>query len=431
MSAEALERSRALLAQGKSGEAVLLLQQAVASGDGAQLQAMLGYALYHNGRIGEAEAMLARAADLYPGVAVIQEALARIRWMGGAGEAFADSFIAAVNAHPADAGMRFRCAELLHLAGYNARAETLLRDGLARDPSNVRLASTLGVLLDETGRFDEALRLNAAVARAHPRALDLLLNLAHTLLRAGKADEAMRAIAAIRRADPDMQLAITYEGMALKQAGDPRHDWLCNYRQHVQAFDIETPPGFSSVAAFNDELAALLRSLMDAQHHPLEQSLRGGSQTSDNLVLSSHPLLQQYFRALEAPVRAYVDGLGNDRDHPLEGSRPEDGGKGRFAFSGCWSVLLRPGGFHVNHTHPAGWISSAYYVSLPPVMSEDSQEGWIKFGEPRWPVPGCSIERVIQPLAGRLVLFPSYMWHGTLPFSSGERLTAPFDVVPA
>ena len=40
------------------------------------------------------------------------------------------------------------------------------------------------------------------------------------------------------------------------------------------------------------------------------------------------------------------------------------------------------------------------------------------------------IERVIQPKEGRLVLFPSYMWHGTIPFSSGERLTAPFDVVP-
>jgi hypothetical protein len=82
----------------------------------------------------------------------------------------------------------------------------------------------------------------------------------------------------------------------------------------------------------------------------------------------------------------------------------------------------------VNHLHPAGWISSAYYVALP---EGAGQEGWIKFGEPRWPTPGCTIEKVIQPQVGRLVLFPSYMWHGTIPFSTGERLTAPFDVVPA
>jgi hypothetical protein len=31
-----------------------------------------------------------------------------------------------------------------------------------------------------------------------------------------------------------------------------------------------------------------------------------------------------------------------------------------------------------------------------------------------------------------LVLFPSFFWHGTVPFTRGERrLTAAFDVVPA
>jgi hypothetical protein len=31
-----------------------------------------------------------------------------------------------------------------------------------------------------------------------------------------------------------------------------------------------------------------------------------------------------------------------------------------------------------------------------------------------------------------LVLFPSYLWHGTMPFETGgRRLTAAFDVVPA
>ena len=66
------------------------------------------------------------------------------------------------------------------------------------------------------------------------------------------------------------------------------------------------------------------------------------------------------------------------------------------------------------------------------LMSDDKvYAGWIKFGEPRWPVPHCTVEKVVQPKEGLLVLFPSYMWHGTIPFSQGDRLTAPFDVVPA
>ena len=36
--------------------------------------------------------------------------------------------------------------------------------------------------------------------------------------------------------------------------------------------------------------------------------------------------------------------------------------------------------------------------------------------------------RLIEPKPGRLVLFPSTMWHGTVPFAAGERLTVAFDV---
>jgi len=37
----------------------------------------------------------------------------------------------------------------------------------------------------------------------------------------------------------------------------------------------------------------------------------------------------------------------------------------------------------------------------------------------------------VKPKPGMLVLFPSYFWHGTVPFEDGgRRLTAAFDVVP-
>jgi Putative 2OG-Fe(II) oxygenase len=37
----------------------------------------------------------------------------------------------------------------------------------------------------------------------------------------------------------------------------------------------------------------------------------------------------------------------------------------------------------------------------------------------------------VQPVLGRLVLFPSYMWHSTVPFRGPTpRTTIAFDVVP-
>ncbi|MEO7635690.1 MAG: putative 2OG-Fe(II) oxygenase, partial [Sphingomicrobium sp.] len=98
-------------------------------------------------------------------------------------------------------------------------------------------------------------------------------------------------------------------------------------------------------------------------------------------------------------------------------------------FSGSWSVRLGHGGFHANHVHPAGWISSALYVALPHDLGRE-EAGYLTLGDPR--APEFEVEmppiRTVEPRPGRLVLFPSYTFHGTRPFGEGERLTVAFDV---
>ena len=60
--------------------------------------------------------------------------------------------------------------------------------------------------------------------------------------------------------------------------------------------------------------------------------------------------------------------------------------------------------------------------------------GGIKFGESSLGLEDREvISRVIVPKAGELVLFPSYVWHGTYPFNGKDsdfRLTAPCDITP-
>src|SRR5262249_44097389 len=143
-----------------------------------------------------------------------------------------------------------------------------------------------------------------------------------------------------------------------------RHKWLCNYKDHVQIFELKPPPGFTSMAEFNGELARRLRLLHRAAAHPLEQSLRGGSQTAQNLIFTQDPVIKLYLITLADSIGKYIVSLGNDPTHPMISRKAP-----AFSIAGAWSALLRPDGFHVNHVHPQGWISSAYYVSLPPNMS--------------------------------------------------------------
>src|ERR1700722_14142203 len=44
--------------------------------------------------------------------------------------------------------------------------------------------------------------------------------------------------------------------------------------------------------------------------------------------------------------------------------------RSRGEFAGSWSSRLRDCGFHINHIHPEGWISSCHYVGVPAVTED-------------------------------------------------------------
>jgi uncharacterized protein (TIGR02466 family) len=237
----------------------------------------------------------------------------------------------------------------------------------------------------------------------------------------------MPLIRAQRRGQPHDQRWIAYEATAARMLHEPVYRQLYDYERLVKVYDVEPPPAWRSIEEFNAALATQLRARHLFKTHPLDQSLRNGSQTARTLLAESDPTIQALLRAFEAPVASYVAALGMEPGHPLSKRN-----RGAARLMGCWSVELRRNGFHVSHVHPQGWISSAYYVTVPAEVSDaDSKAGWIKFGEPGMPIAGVTAEHFVQPRAGRLVLFPSYMWHGTNAiFGDETRLSVAFDAVP-
>ena len=139
-------------------------------------------------------------------------------------------------------------------------------------------------------------------------------------------------------------------------------------------------------------------------------------------------------RELEAQIRQAVGTalaeFPRDNRQPFWSRKPK---QNELRFAGAWSVRLSSAGYHTNHVHPQGWMSSALYVSLPDeVRTANDQAGHIQFGVPLLDQDlSLAPRRVIKPEVGTLVLFPSYMWHGTIPFQSEQsRLTVAFDLLP-
>jgi uncharacterized protein (TIGR02466 family) len=195
----------------------------------------------------------------------------------------------------------------------------------------------------------------------------------------------------------------------------------------VRTYRLAAPAGWPDLAGFLDNLAAALAVRHDLPGAPIGQSTRGGGEASLD-PRSREPVLAAFFQAVRAPIARHIAELGPG-DDAFRSRATAD-----FRIAGAWSVRLRPGGRHANHVHPRGWISSAFYVTLPRAMAGGADKaGWLQFGEPGPPTrPHLGPEHFVRPEPGLLALFPSYLWHGTVPFGGEEpRLTIAFDVVPA
>jgi hypothetical protein len=67
------------------------------------------------------------------------------------------------------------------------------------------------------------------------------------------------------------------------------------------------------------------------------------------------------------------------------------------------------------------------YIALPDEAAAIGN-GRLMFGACRDLLPDVQPFRTVEPQVGRLVLFPSTMWHGTEPFAEGERISVAFDI---
>lgn len=237
---------------------------------------------------------------------------------------------------------------------------------------------------------------------------------------------------ALRHGDPARALALAeaqlagvhasqfwpYCSLCWRQLDDPRAQWLDGTPPFARAIDLEL-----SEAELAD-LAQFLRSLHRMAAPYPEQSVRGGTQTDRNLLLHHDSRIIRLREAIVVAVGHWRDDLpGGDNAHPLLGSKP-----GAIRFSGSWSVRLASGGHHSAHTHPHGWASSALYVVVPPEAGDD-HAGELALGMPPPELGlGLAPTAFVAPRPGRLVLFPSTTWHGTVPFKGEERLTVAFDI---
>ena len=239
------------------------------------------------------------------------------------------------------------------------------------------------------------------------------------LLRAGRHDEAAALAEQWQETDAGSHF-VPYLATAWRLTGDPRWQWLEGDERQIGVYDLGDEAGPLA------PLAELLRAMHAGAGQPLDQSVRGGTQAEGPLSRAD-PAIVRGARGDHGRGRAPYRAASAGRSRPSVLRHRRDAPP---RLAGSWTVRLSGSGHHVAHVHPEGWLSSAFYVALP-----DEEEagpppaGWLALGQPPAEL-GLDLApiRTIEPKPGRLVLFPATMWHATMPFEAGERLTIAFDV---
>jgi len=363
---------------------------------------------------------------------------------------------------PSQPAVRANLAAVLHELGDLDGAAAQCRRALAAAPTLLEARYNLGLALQELERFDEAVAAYDMVLGRVPDHAAAAHNRADALQRSGRLDEAREAYERtitidpdfakpqvnladlnLQLGDPDAALSVcdgflsghpgntdllAFKAIALGDAGrETEAAALVDFDRLLHTVDVELPPDFRSLDAFNGALVAHLLDHPTLTPSPLSHATREGRHSGELLSDPRGPFAD-FETIVHKAVSAYRKTLGRDAHHPFLVGPPE-----RLDLS-VWGVVMEAGGHQIPHIHPAAWMSGVYYAEIPDSIGGEDRAGWLEFGRPpghfhnRTEPPLCAL----RPKAGLMVLFPSYFYHHTIPFEMDQRrISIAFDLIPA
>jgi len=421
-----------------------------------------GQAAFHCGNNKEALRLLKRASDKYPndpntsynlGVLHqathnIQEALSAFRKAVQAGPDFAPAqynlavtlletgeeeeslihFDRAIAAEPHYAEAFSSKAFVLRKLGKFEDAINAYRRAVHFSPGDAKAWSGLGIALQENCDLEDALAAHRNAVSADPDYPDATGNLSDTLVQMNQPMAALDACDAYLARHPADAGVLATKSIALNEAGEnDKLEELVDLDRLVRPIKQDVPSGFKDLDSFNQALGDHIVRHPTLITSPSSHATKKGKHTGTINAGDKGPI-RPFEDLIRSAIEIYMEAFSDLDTHPISTHRPE-----KYDLS-VWAVVLEGEGYQLPHIHPSAWLSGVYYVRVPKVANEGGHHGWIEFGQPG-PEYHFSAEptlRLIKPEPGLMVMFPSYMFHRTVPFESDEtRISIAFDVVPA
>jgi len=452
---ELISRARAALQQGQTGEAIRLYRLCLEAG--APVASELAGVHYQAGNLAAAREVLDRAIAQAPGhddwyfqrglvlmglsepaqacadfdhfisaspgfaPAYFQRALAHLG-LHRLGEAL-DDFRHATQLQPDMVDAWVNMGILLLRKGDAADAIHALRAAELRSPGQPAILHALASAYDGAGDVPSALQLYSRLEPATSSNPEFLTNHALCLLRGRQPDAAYRRFERALALAPGDQTALAGLYIAANELG--RHDEVDALMDFAALLGVTTLDTLPKTA--RDGLRVAVESHPELNWEPAGRSTVRGQQ-SIMLDLTEGSPFHALGEAVSEGVTRQMAALAANpglATHPWRLAMPR-----RWRLQ-MWATVLHEGGHQTPHIHPAGWMSGVFYLDAGQPTATDS--GAIVFGHPQPEFARSAPPRSLQhvPRTGEVLLFPSYFFHHTVPYSGPTaRISLAFDVIP-
>lgn len=384
-------------------------------------------ALQALGRSSDSEAGYRRALRRDPLDFMAHRGLSQLLWRAGREDLF-ESYEEASKLHPRHPALLVEKGRLELLYEKPDAARESFARALDVAPEDERAREGHATALARTGEYAKAAAEFESVIVRRPTSVEVRCGLAECLLRAGEPARALAIAEEARALAPHHQTTLALWHTAMRGLPEYAEQALADYDRFVATFDLGAPEGFSDLGTFHDVIATVLEKLHGAPPPEGGDKVHLVSRTSGSLLGGGSEVMTRFCQHLDKAVASYVKQLPSDDAHPFLNRKT-----GALRYARSWSTRVLKGGVVPNHVHDGSWISAIYYVKLPDdVVDPSNARAWTTFGEPPFEARFTgAVSRTVRPVPGRLVLFPSYLWHGSREFRSPQpRLTIAFDLLP-
>lgn len=438
---------------GKTEEAAAQYRKAIArKPDLAVAHFNLGTLLQAQGKLAEAADCHRRATQAEPRFVEAWGNLgAVLQQQGWLDDAIA-AYRSALRMQP-DAQLHFNLGTALRTQGRLEEAAASFRDAIALRPDYAQAHNNLGETLRDQGRMGDAVQCYRTALEIDPDNAEACYNMGEYLYFAGEFDKAVEYFERSPRWDSrDRALYCLYkagrfdafaERLETALAGPHTSPLLATLTTHYATnFGVEDRNGFcrnpmdfvhhSRIDALAAPGSPLLADLLrDITHTEIAERKQGrlyyGIQSAGNLLKRPEPSFQALAAAVREKIAEYRARFA-DAGCELVRAFPE-----QIEFSSSWYLKMQKGGHLTSHIHEEGWISGCVYLALPD--KNQGHAGSIEFSTHGDDYPQRHADfpsRIVDQAVGDIVLFPSSLFHRTIPFESDEdRVCVAFDLKPA